>query len=255
VIGSHRVWWLIASRFFGRNDHQVEIESRWTKMGRHFTSTLVCTAAIALFLSISLEAAPPEQPSFDCRKAASSSEKTICANAELSRLDSQLGRIWKTLLDDFSDSAQKPQMKADQKAWIARRGNCGDDANCIGKLYRERLSTLSGTDPQHRFAGMYQVKDIGSFAAYPLGTHYLINIQTAEPQQGNWTCQLTGEAEATGDDLKINVEGAIFRARLRDSETLVVANDDSVSAAAGKFCGLNGTFAFSYLRVPLNPSN
>src|SRR5260370_12008934 len=87
-------------------------------------------------------AAPRQQPSFDCRKATSASEKTICANAALSRLDFQLGRAWERLLLAFDiDPVQQPQMRQDQRTWIARRQECGEDANCIGKLYRDRLST------------------------------------------------------------------------------------------------------------------
>jgi uncharacterized protein len=223
-------------------------------MGRHSNSALTCMSAllVSLLLSISVNAASHEQPSFDCRKAASLSEKTICANAALSRLDLQLGRIWKTLLDAFSDSVQKTQMKQDQTTWIALRERCGDDANCIGKLYRNRLSTLNGTDPAHRFSGVYEVKDTGSFGVYPIGNRYLVSIQTADPSQGRWTCELTGEAESSGDDLEISVEGSVFQVRLRDTETLVVSNTDSVSAASRQFCGLNGTFAFSYHRVRAN---
>jgi uncharacterized protein len=224
-------------------------------MSRHSISALACMSAllVSLLLCISVNAAPPEQPSFDCRKAASVSEKSICANAALSRLDFQLGRMWKTLLDDFIDAVQRTQMKQDQKMWMALRDRCGDDANCIDKLYRDRLSTLNGVDPAHRFSGVYEVKDIGSFALYPIGTRYLVNIQTADPRDGRWECELAGEAEASGDDLQISVEGSVFPARLQDTKTLVVPNTDSVSAASRKFCGLNGTFAFSYLRVRLNP--
>jgi uncharacterized protein len=144
-------------------------------------------------------------------------------------------------------------MKADQRAWIARRGTCGDDANCIGKLYRDRLSALDGTDPAHRFSGAYEVKGTGSFAVYPIGNRYLVSIQTADPGEGKWTCELTGEAESSGDDLEIRVEGLAFQASLQDTKTLVVPNTNSVSAAATQFCGVNGTFAFSYLRVHINP--
>ena len=224
-------------------------------MSRHFNLTLTCMSTmLALFLlPASTHAGESEHPSFDCRKAASVSEKTICANAALSRQDFQLGSMWRTLRDDFSDSAQLPQMKADQKAWVAARDKCGADAACMGKLYQERLSVLNGADAAHRFSGIYEVKDIGAFAVYTLGDRYLVNIQTADPQEGKWTCQLTGEAEASGDDLKISVEGTVFQARLRDPETLIVPETDSSSAAAAKFCGLNGTFAFTYLRIRSNP--
>jgi uncharacterized protein YecT (DUF1311 family) len=208
---------------------------------------------VTLLLSISVNAAPREQASFDCRKAASVCERTICANTALSRLDFQLGRTWETLLAAFIDSAQKTQMKQDQRTWIVRREKCGGDANCIGKLYRDRLSTLDGSDQAHRFSGVYEVKDTGLFALYPIGNRYLVHVQTADPGDGRWECDLTGEAEASGDDLEINVAGLLFPVRLQDSETLVVSDADSVSAVSRQFCGLNGTFAFSYLRVRLKP--
>lgn len=201
----------------------------------------------------SVKSGPREQPSFDCRKAASVSEKTICASADLSRLDFQLGQTWKTLLDDFMDSAQLTQMKHDQSAWLVLRKTCGDDANCIGKLYRDRLAILNGLDPAHRFSGVYEVKDIGLFAVYPIGNHYLVNIQTADPSDGKWTCELSGEAKSSSDGLEISVEGSVFQAHLQDTKTLVVSDTESVSKAASQFCGLNGTFAFSYLRVRPNP--
>jgi hypothetical protein len=93
------------------------------------------------------------------------------------------------------------------------------------------------------------VKDIGFIALYPLGSHYLVSIQTQDPQDGKWECQLNGEAEPSGDDLNINIEGSVFQARFHDHETLVVPNAEGPNAAAQKFCGLNGTFAFAYRRV------
>jgi uncharacterized protein len=208
---------------------------------------------VTLLLSVSVNAAPREHPSFDCRKAASVSERTICADTALSRLDFQLGRTWERVLAAFIDSAQRTQMKQDQRTWIVGREKCSGDANCIGKLYRDRLSTLDGADEAHRFSGVYEVKDIGLFALYPIGNRYLVHVQTADPRDGRWECDLTGEAESSGDDLAIKVAGLVFPVHLRDSETLVVSDADSVSAVSRQFCGLNGTFAFSYLRVRVKP--
>ncbi len=222
-------------------------------MGRYFISNLTCASAlfISLLLTVPVHASQGAQPSFDCRKAASRAEKTICADAALARLDSQMGRTWKRLLDAFdTEDAQQTQMKQDQRAWMARRDQCAD-ADCIGKLYRARLSALDGTEPAHRFSGLYEVKE-GFFALYPIGDRYLVHIQSAEPHDGRWECDLNGEADASGDDLRVNVEGTVFPAHLGDTKTLVVGDGASVYKAASMFCGLNGTFAFSYLRVRLD---
>jgi uncharacterized protein len=207
-------------------------------------------ALICLVLFPSSLIAQPGQPSFDCKKASSPTEKAICANDAISRLDLQLHRTWKMLLDNFSlDAAQTAQVRSDQKAWLVHRNDCGADALCIAKLYRDRITILSGDDPAHRFSGGYQVKGIGFIALYPLGSRYLVSIQTADPQDGKWECQLNGEAESSGDDLNINIEGSAFQAHLHDHETIVILNAEGPNAAAQKFCGLNGTFAFTYRRV------
>jgi uncharacterized protein len=221
------------------------------KMSSQFISRSACVPVLlgSLFFSISVDAGQRQQPSFDCRKASSVSEKTVCANVELSRRDFQLGRAWKKLLDAFTDLAQMTQMKADQRLWIASRSKCGDSPNCIGKLYRDRLATLSGADPAHRFSGVYEVKDIGFFALCPIGDHYLVHIQTADRSDGKWECELAGDAESSGDDLKIRVEKTVFQARLQDPDTLVVGDTEGVSAASSQYCGLNGTISFTFVRV------
>lgn len=224
-------------------------------MARHFISRLTCISAllISIPLSICANAAPHEGPSFDCGKAASVSEKTICANATLSLLDFQLGKTWKALLDAFSDTAQKTQMRVEQRAWITQRGKCGGDVSCIGKLYRGQLSILNGSDPAHRFSGVYEVKDTGGIAVYPIGNHYLVSIQGAEPSEGRWVCELIGEGEAVGDELEVSVDKLVFRVRMQDADTLVVPNSKNAQTAASQYCGLNGTFAFSYHRIRVNP--
>jgi hypothetical protein len=58
------------------------------QMSRHSTSAFSCVSALlfSLLLPIFVKAAQREQPSFDCRQAASVSEKAICANAEFKGL-------------------------------------------------------------------------------------------------------------------------------------------------------------------------
>ena len=203
-------------------------------------------------LSIPANAAPPEGPSFDCRKAVSVPEKTICADAVLSHLDLQLSQMWRKMLGDFDlDDGQMTQIRSDQRAWMVSRNECRDDANCIGKVYRDRLSVLNGSDPAYRFSGEFEVKSFGALTLYPIGSRYLVTIQTAHPIDASWVCQLNGEAKPSGDDLEITVGDSVFIAHLRDAATLVIPNDESTQNAAQKYCGLNGTFAESYHRQPL----
>lgn len=217
--------------------------------GAHLVTTF-----LLLLLPLSAYAAPQEQPSFDCKKALSASEKAICANAALSHLDLRLGRIWREMLVDFDlDNGQTIQIKSDQRAWLVRRNECKQDANCLGKLYQDRLSLLEGSNPAHRFSGRYEVKTFGGLTLYPIGPGYLIVIQTAHPEDARWVCQLNGEGTPKGDDLEITVGGSVFHAHLRDAATLVIPDDESTQDAARDYCGFNGIFAESYHRKPSNP--
>jgi len=225
-------------------------------MARQFISTLACRSAllVSLLLPLSATAVPREQPSFDCKKASSPSEKAICASPALSHLDFQFSQTWRKMLEAFDlDDGQTTQIRLDQRAWLARRNECSDDANCIAKLYRDRLSALDGSDPAHRFSGRYEEKTLGGLTLYPIGPGYLVVIQTAHPDDARWVCQLNGKAKLDGDDLEITVGDSVFHAHLRDAATLIVPNDKSTQDAAQKYCGLNGTFAGSYHRDPTNP--
>lgn len=91
-------------------------------------------ALAGLVLSCAASAA-----SFDCAKAQTRVEKLICADAELSRLDDDLGRAWKQHL---SDNKFQDQFRTTQKHWITRRNEC-TDAGCLKQTYQARLEQMA----------------------------------------------------------------------------------------------------------------
>lgn len=87
---------------------------------------------------LALSTAPAAaEPSFDCAKAQSVSEKEVCRVPELQWFDRQLAHL-------FHDVKGKggQQMLADQRAFLARREACGTDLECLERIYGERLKTL-----------------------------------------------------------------------------------------------------------------
>lgn len=97
---------------------------------------LVLTAFIALALVPSARAA-----TFDCTKALTHIEKTICSDKELSAMDDRLGRLYKDVLAHPSNAAS---VKTEQKAWLALRDQCANP-DCLKKAYADRIAALSGT--------------------------------------------------------------------------------------------------------------
>ncbi|HIE4192092.1 MULTISPECIES: lysozyme inhibitor LprI family protein [Burkholderia] len=97
----------------------------------------VAAAALLMLLPVAAHAA-----GFDCAKAASPTEKTICANPALSKLDGELSTAWKRALAQGGDTAA---LKQAQLKWLKQRDQCGGDASCLRDRYRERLASLNGT--------------------------------------------------------------------------------------------------------------
>lgn len=79
---------------------------------------------------------------FDCAKAASPTEKAICATPALSQFDSELASAWKASLVQSQNGSG---LKRAQQQWLRLRNACGDDKSCIADRYKERLAALAGT--------------------------------------------------------------------------------------------------------------
>jgi len=80
--------------------------------------------------------------SFDCAKAGSKTEKAICSDIALARLDRALSDAYSQALSWASDDAEKTKIRDAQRAWIGERDACGGDAACLAAAYKARLEAL-----------------------------------------------------------------------------------------------------------------
>jgi uncharacterized protein len=64
--------------------------------------------------------------SFDCAKASTRVERIICDNPRLGELDSELAEAYQTALRDSPWASANRRIRAEQKAWIARRDRCNN---------------------------------------------------------------------------------------------------------------------------------
>jgi uncharacterized protein len=83
------------------------------------------------------------QPSFDCGKASTPVERTICGDAKLASADRELSTVYGALLGKLSGPA-KEHLTADQVRWLGNRGKSCTAylATCLGNRYRQRTATL-----------------------------------------------------------------------------------------------------------------
>jgi TPR repeat protein len=79
---------------------------------------------------------PVSNPSFDCAKASTPTEKMICDDPELGALDLKLAQVYKLAL------AGTPTIKSEQKDWLKITRTC-PDIGCLINRYETRIDELS----------------------------------------------------------------------------------------------------------------
>ncbi|HEX8570500.1 MAG TPA: RDD family protein [Caulobacteraceae bacterium] len=79
-----------------------------------------------------------QRPSFDCAKAATASDRVICATPTLAALDVELAAEFEAALQR---SAAPVDLRAEQRAWLGTRAAV-TDAQQLSAMYAERIATL-----------------------------------------------------------------------------------------------------------------
>ncbi len=94
---------------------------------------------------------------FDCTKASTKIEKLICADSELSKLDSILMDVYRLTIDKNIEKANAIQ---DQRLWLKNERNTCENIDCLWDFYQARITKLSANitqaDSQLRYDGLYK---------------------------------------------------------------------------------------------------
>jgi uncharacterized protein len=129
-------------------------EGGWSAAARGVVAALLLIPLS--FASAAAAATVPEAaigPSFDCSKAATRREKTVCAAPDLSRLDRTLASAYRAALAGVPQG-WKHEMRSRQRSWVAfMDGIClpGDSEvepgkngyhGCLADAYRARIEAL-----------------------------------------------------------------------------------------------------------------
>ena len=88
-----------------------------------------------------------ESPSFNCAKATTPVERTICARPELAKADREIAAAYAALNAKIDGSAKDHALK-DQTRWLLNRnkicaGNEEEIARCLGERYQARTGNLA----------------------------------------------------------------------------------------------------------------
>lgn len=123
-------------RWQGRDAIGLNVVLRCADPAR--TVTLAATARLDTG-AVALAAAAAPAPSFDCAKAATPVEKTICADADLARLDGELVAAYRQALGQARDG---DALKSEQQTWLRQVRNKCPSAACLTDAYQARIAAL-----------------------------------------------------------------------------------------------------------------
>lgn len=113
-----------------------ERKLRWIKRPRCFN--LGTWAAI--LISLVFTSGVAESVGFDCAKARTLVEKTICADENLAKVDEAVNELYGPLL---RDSFNPILLKQEQIYWLKNKRDKCDSAECIRQAYRKRRDQLN----------------------------------------------------------------------------------------------------------------
>jgi uncharacterized protein len=105
--------------------------------GAAFGTILVCAAIAA--------GGSARAASFDCNKAATPDEIAICANPNVSNLDTIMATLYGVRMEIPMLMGARGAARDEQRAWLASRGTCGGSVACLQTSYQSRIAVLQQT--------------------------------------------------------------------------------------------------------------
>jgi uncharacterized protein len=198
--------------------------------------------------------------SFDCQKAATPSERAICADSALSQLDEQSVAAYADatqtlgISDDERDPVGELLLRGHSE-WSAARNRCGAATGCLMQQYLRRVAVLGyKPDPQvpsplDPLVGRYgtpvePARELVVMAAP--GNVVLVNLRVTS---ADWTCVFTGIGKSDGKggllvtraDFDGTTQGP-HRLHLTPTRLgLAAERADPADDISARFCGAGGT--------------
>lgn len=169
--------------------------SPWTGWGAGLAALLLLTG---LALAPAASAA-----SFDCAKAGTPTEKTICKDATVSKLDEEVAAAFRTAQAFWPAGNWKAYILTEQRNWLKDRNSiCKADVACLKDDYDRRLIYLKS--PDLKWTGRYVAGScprdgvfLDATPSYPeVGVS--VDIYVCPDPSGNMLLQASGKVDATG---------------------------------------------------------
>jgi uncharacterized protein YecT (DUF1311 family) len=173
---------------------------------------MVRVACWAVVAALAWLAAPAvsQAASFDCAKAGTPTEKAICKNPAVSKLDDQVAAAFKTAQGLWPAGNWSAFIRSEQRWWLKDRDRiCKADVACLKQDYERRLSYL--THPSLKWEGRYVAGRCPHDGVYlDVAQNYPdagvgVDLYLCPNSAGNMLLQARGAVDASG---KLSFEDA-----------------------------------------------
>jgi uncharacterized protein YecT (DUF1311 family) len=163
---------------------------------------VACWAGAAALVCLAAPATT-RAASFDCAKAGSPTEKAICKDAAVSKLDDQVAAAFKTAQGLWPAGNWSTFIRNEQRWWLKDRDrNCKADVACLKQDYERRLTFL--THPSLKWMGRYVAGNCPKDGVYLDVTPSYpdagigVELYLCPDPKGNMLLQAEGDVDASG---------------------------------------------------------
>lgn len=213
--------------------------------------------------SLAVAGSAAAAPSFNCAKATTPVEKSLCGNLVLGDQDAAMAQQYKAVRGKLDAEAAK-SLTADQRYYLGVRDDIYAEPYTgstpfkeISTSMRYRLDFLKSINPQPPagFVGSWKNIEGEIKITQAADGKLFVEANSSRPYTGRWVCDLRGNAVASGDTLKVTYQdGPPWVLSLKRRGAVLVT---TVTPPAGveedgfgpPFCGMNGSLARDWFAV------
>lgn len=218
---------------------------------------------LVLSAALAMAGSAVAAPSFNCAKASTPVEKSLCGNSRLGDQDAAIAQQYKAVRDEMDAESAKALM-ADQKYFLSVRDAAYAEPyvqstpfEALTDTMRYRLAFLKAINPKPAAGFVGKWKNIEGEIEITRNAHgeLLVAANSARPYDGRWVCDLSGKAVVSGDTLTVTYQdgppwvltlkrrGAVLTARVTPPAG---GKDDGFGPP---FCGMNGNIHGDWFAV------
>lgn len=213
--------------------------------------------------SLTMAGSAAAAPSFNCAKASTPVEKSLCGNSILGDQDAAIAKQFKEVRGKLDAEAAKA-LVADQRYYLSVRDQryaepfSGETPyKGLTDIMRYRLAFLKSINPQPAagFVGKWGNIEGEIEITKNADGQLLVSANSAQAYNGRWVCDLSGKAEVSGDSLKVTYQdGSPWVLTLTRRGAVLVANEtpppgEKEVGFGPPFCGMNGSLRGDWFAV------